>query len=73
MFGYTPDAAIVHVHGVAPFHIHWRGGEHWRDSYKTLDSPDDGTAFKFRKGERVVAKRDRGRIRQGFNPGEVVA
>ena len=73
MFGYTPDAAIVQVHGVGPFHIHWRDGEHWRDSYQTLDSPDAGTAFKFRKGDRVVTKRGRGRIRQGFSTGEVVA
>src|ERR687895_613468 len=40
MFGYTPDAAIVQVHGVGPFHIRWRDGDQWRDSYKTLDSPD---------------------------------
>jgi quercetin dioxygenase-like cupin family protein len=73
MFGYTPDAAIVQVHGVGPFNIHWRDGEHWHDSYKTLDSPDAGAAFKFRKGERVVTRRGRGRIRQGFNTGEVVA
>ena len=73
MFGYTPDAAIVQVHGVGPFHIHWRDGDQWRDSYKTLDSPDAATVFKFRKGERVVTRRGRGRIRQGFHTGEVVA
>jgi quercetin dioxygenase-like cupin family protein len=73
MFGYTPDAAIVQVHGVGPFHIHWRDGDQWRDSYKTLDSPDAATVFKFRKGERVVTKRGKGRIRQGFHTGEVVA
>jgi len=73
MFGYTPDAAIVQVHGVGPFHIHWRDGDQWRDSYKTLDSPDATAIFKFRKGERVVTKRGRGRIRQGFHTGEVVA
>ena len=73
MFGYTPDAAIVQVHGVGPFHIHWRDGDQWRDSYKTLDSPDAAAIFKFRKSERVVTKRGRGRIRQGFHTGEVVA
>src|SRR5918992_1288496 len=26
MFGYIPDGAIVQVHGVGPFHIHWRAG-----------------------------------------------
>jgi quercetin dioxygenase-like cupin family protein len=73
MFGYTPDAAIVQVHGVGPFHIHWRNGDEWRDSFKTLDSPDASKIFKFKKGERVVTKRGKGRIRQGFDTGEVIA
>jgi quercetin dioxygenase-like cupin family protein len=72
MFGYTPEAAIVQVHGVGPFHIHWRAGTNWRDSLKTLDSPDAGTVFKFRKGERVVTKRGSGRIRQGYDSGEII-
>jgi quercetin dioxygenase-like cupin family protein len=65
MFGYTPDAAIVQVHGVGPFHIHWRAGNTWWDNLKTLDDADASTFFKFKKGERVVAKRGTGRIRQG--------
>jgi quercetin dioxygenase-like cupin family protein len=73
MFGYTPEAAIVQVHGVGPFHIHWKDGDGWHDQYKTLDSPDAGTVFKFKKGERVVTKRGRGRIRQGYDTGDVVA
>ena len=73
MFGYTPDAAIVQVHGIGPFHIHWRDGNQWRDSFKTLDSPDAGKIFRFRKGDRVVTKRGKGRIRQGFDTGEVRA
>lgn len=73
MFGYTPEAAIVQVHGVGPFHIHWRDGDQWRDSYKTLDSPDAEKIFKFKKGERVVTKRGEGRVRQGFHTGEIVA
>lgn len=72
MFGYTPEAAIVQVHGVGPFHIHWRAGTDWRDSLKTLDSPDAGRVFKFRRGERVVTKRGRGRIRQGYDSGEII-
>jgi quercetin dioxygenase-like cupin family protein len=72
MFGYTPEAAIVQVHGLGPFHIHWRAGTNWRDSLKTLDSPDAETIFKFRKGERVTTKRGRGRIRQGYDSGEII-
>ena len=72
MFGYTPEAAIVQVHGVGPFHIHWRVGKEWRNNLKTLDDPDAAKVFKFKKGERVVAKRGRGRIRQGYDSGEMI-
>lgn len=72
MFGYTPEAAIVQVHGIGPFHIHWRAGKEWRNSLKTLDNPDAASIFKFRKGDRVIAKRGRGRIRQGYDSGEMI-
>ena len=72
MFGYTPDAAIVQVHGVGPFHIHWRAGEHWQDGLKTLDSLDAARVFKFKRGDHVVTPRGKGRIRQGYDSGEVI-
>lgn len=72
MFGYTPEAAIVQVHGVGPFHIHWRDGTAWNDRLKTLDDADAGTGFKFKKGEQVIAKRGIGRIRQGYDSGEII-
>ena len=72
MFGWTPEAAIVQVHGVGPFHIHWRAGNGWRDSLKTLDDPDAASVFKFKKGQAVVAKRGTGRIRQGYDSGEMI-
>ena len=72
MFGYTPEAAIVQVHGVGPFHIHWRAGNTWWDNLKTLDDADASSFFKFKKGERVIAKRGAGRIRQGYDSGEFI-
>jgi quercetin dioxygenase-like cupin family protein len=72
MFGYTPEAAIVQVHGIGPFHIHWRAGSQWRDRLRTLDDPDAATVFKFRKGDRVVCRRGAGRIHQGYDSGEMV-
>ena len=72
-YKYTHDLAIDQVHGIWPFHIHWRDGNQWRDSFKTLDSTEADKIFKFRKGERVVTKRGKGRIRQGFDTGEVKA
>ena len=72
MFGWTPEAAIVQVHGVGPFHIHWRSGATWRDRLKTLDDPDAASIFKFKKGQAVVARRGTGRIRQGYDSGEMI-
>lgn len=72
MFGYIPDDAIVQVHGVGPFHIHWRAGTEWRDKDQTLDDPQSGSVFKFKKGELVTTKRGRGRIRQGYFSGEIL-
>jgi len=72
MFGWTPEAAIVQVHGVGPFHIHWRNGAGWRDELKTLDDADAASVFKFKKGQRVVATRGTGRIRQGYDSGEMI-
>jgi hypothetical protein len=72
MFGYIPDGAIVQVHGIGPFHIHWRAGSRWLDKDKTLDDPDARSIFKFKKGQRVVAKRGKGHIRQGYYSGEIL-
>lgn len=72
MFGYIPDGAVVQVHGVGPFHIHWRAGSRWLEKDKTLDDSDSGSLFKFKKGERVTSKRGKGRIRQGYFSGEVL-
>jgi quercetin dioxygenase-like cupin family protein len=72
MFGWTPEAAIVQVHGIGPFHIHWRAGATWRDTLRTLDDPDAASIFKFKKGQSVVTKRGTGRIRQGYDSGEMI-
>ena len=72
MFGFTPEAAIVQVHGVGPFHIHWRAGTTWREKLRTLDDADSGKFFKFKKGELVTTPRGAGRIRQGYDSGEVI-
>ena len=72
MFGWTPEAAIVQVHRVGPFHIHWRDGAGWRDRLKTLDDADAASVFKFKKGQAVVARRGTGRIRQGYDSGEMI-
>ena len=72
MFGYTPEAAIVQVHGVGPFHIDWRSSSGWRNELRTLDSPDAAAVFRFKRGDQVVTPRGSGRIRQGYDSGEVI-
>jgi quercetin dioxygenase-like cupin family protein len=72
MFGYIPDGAIVQVHGTGPFHIYWREGASWHMGHKTLDDPEAASHFKFKKGERVVSVRGRGRVRQAYFSGEIL-
>jgi hypothetical protein len=72
MFGFIPDGAIVQVHGVGPFHIHWRAGNRWLEKDKSLDDADAASLFKFKKGERVRSKRGSVRIRNGYFSGEVL-
>jgi hypothetical protein len=66
MFGYSPDGAVVQVHGTGPFHIHWHDGA------KLLDEPGAEAAFRFRKGDEVASPRGDGRIRQGYASGALV-
>ena len=66
MFAYSPDGAVVQVHGIGPFHIHWR------DGVKVLDEPGGAAAFRFRKGDEVASPRGAGRIRQGYASGALV-
>jgi quercetin dioxygenase-like cupin family protein len=66
MFAYCPDGAIVQLHGVGPYEIHWRHG------LQTLDDPGPRSPFTFRKGEHVACPRGRGIIRQGYASGDIV-
>jgi hypothetical protein len=59
MFAYSPEPAVVQVHGVGPFDIHWKHG------MITLDDAEAETAFRFRRGETVRTPRGAGRIRWG--------
>jgi len=66
MFGYSPTGAIVQVHGVGPFRIHWHGDLH------TLNDSDATAVFRFAKGARVVSKGRTGRIAEGYASGKIV-
>jgi quercetin dioxygenase-like cupin family protein len=66
MFGYSPEGAIVQVHGVGPFRIHWRGGLH------TLNDPDAKSVFRFARGARVFFKNQNAKVAEGYASGKVV-
>ena len=66
MFGFSPTGAIVQVHGVGPFRIHWHGGLH------TLDDPDAKSAFRFARGMRVLFKGQGGTVAEGYASGRIV-
>lgn len=66
MFATSPEPAIVQVHGVGPFHIHWR------DGLTTFDDAGADSTFRFRRGDEVVASRGRGRIRHGYASGTLI-
>jgi quercetin dioxygenase-like cupin family protein len=66
MYGYSPDGAVVQVHGIGPFHIHWR------DGVRTLDDADAAATFRFQRGDRVQHARGAGVIRQGYASGPII-
>jgi quercetin dioxygenase-like cupin family protein len=66
MFGACPDGAIVQVHGIGPFVIHWLHGA------KTLNDADAASVFRLRKGDRVKTARGEGIIREGYASGDIV-
>lgn len=66
MFGFSPGGAIVQVHGVGPFRIHWHGGLH------TLDDPDAKSVFRFVRDAQVNLKGRSGRVAQGYASGKIV-
>jgi quercetin dioxygenase-like cupin family protein len=66
MFGYSPSGAVVQVHGVGPFRIHWHGGLH------TLNDPDAASVFRFARGAKVLYRGRAGRVAEGYASGKIL-
>jgi hypothetical protein len=66
MFGYSPDGAIVQVHGTGPFQIHWH------DGVKTFNDSDASTVFRFKRNDSVASKRGTGRVAEGYASGTII-
>jgi len=66
MYAWSPDGAIVQVHGVGPFHVHWRHGSH------RLDDADAKSVFRFARGTRVAFGNRTGVIAEGYASGKII-
>ena len=66
MFGYSPSGAVVQVHGVGPFSIHWRGAAH------VMGEAGAEAVFRLRRDQQVSGPRGRGRIVAGYASGEII-
>ena len=65
MFGFSPNGAVVQVHGVGPFRIHWLGG------LTTLDDKDAKAVFRFARGSRVRVGTRIGTVVEGYASGKI--
>ncbi len=66
MFGRSPELAIVQVHGIGPFKIHWHHG------MTSFDDAAAASTFRFKRGDEVVTERGRGIIRHGYASGTLI-
>jgi quercetin dioxygenase-like cupin family protein len=66
MFGMSRDGAVVQVHGMGPFHIHWR------DGVVTLDDSAASRVFRFHRGDTVIGPLGAGIVREGYASGALV-
>ena len=66
IFGETPTPATVQVHGIGPFHLHWKY------ALQTFESPDAAHAFKFRAGQKIKTKYGVGTIEKGWRSGPII-
>ena len=66
MFARSPEPAIVQVHGIGPFKIHWHHG------MTSFDDAAAASTFRFKRGDEVATGRGRGIIRHGYASGTLI-
>jgi quercetin dioxygenase-like cupin family protein len=66
MFAASPGPAIVQIHGIGPFHIHWR------DGVRRSDEPGADSIFRFRAGQSVAGPLGPGRVVMGYASGAII-
>jgi hypothetical protein len=66
IFGEAPGPATVQVHGIGPFHLHWKY------PLQTFESADAAQAFRYRAGQRIRTKYGVGAIEKGWRSGPII-
>lgn len=66
IFGETQEPATVQVHGIGPFHLHWKY------PLQTFESADAAQAFRYRAGQRIRTKYGIGTIEKGWRSGPII-
>jgi len=60
IFGEAAEPATVQVHGIGPFHLHWKY------PLQTFESADAAQAFRYRAGQKIRTKYGVGTIEKGW-------
>ncbi|HEX7286641.1 MAG TPA: cupin domain-containing protein [Candidatus Angelobacter sp.] len=66
IFGESAEPATVQVHGVGPFHLHWKY------PLQSFESPDAAQAFRYRAGQKIRTKYGVGTIEKGWRSGPII-
>jgi quercetin dioxygenase-like cupin family protein len=66
IFGEAPDPATVQVHGIGPFHLHWKY------PLQTFESADAKKAFRYRAGQKIRTRYGVGTIEKGWRSGPII-
>jgi hypothetical protein len=66
IFGEAPEPAVVQVHGIGPFHLHWKY------PLQTFESADAAQAFRYRAGQKIRTKYGVGSIEKGWRSGPII-
>ena len=66
IFGESAEPATVQVHGIGPFHLHWKY------PVQTFESPDAAQAFRYRAGQKIRTKYGPGTIEKGWRTGPII-
>jgi len=66
IFGEAPEPGTVQVHGLGPFHLHWKY------PLQTFESPDAAQAFRYRAGQKIRTRYGVGVIEKGWRTGPMI-